>query len=185
MTTPSPFLGMPVTKLMSTAGNQESLAAKVVNLLERVDASPITTKQKITLYKNGICPRLAWSFRVLELPITWIERELESKATKFLKKRMSISQGGNSKILYLLREDGRMALPALSTYYKQQQVSRHILFSTSSDDCICFLEAKQADFLSKGNFSPSRVVNSIHAVSESLEYQTTTENQSETNSLRV
>ena len=158
-----PFLGMPVTKLMSTAGHQESLAAKVVNLLERVDASPITTKQKIKLYKNGICPRLAWSFRVLELPISWIERELESKATKFLKKWMSIPQGGNSKILYLPKEDGGMALPALSTYYKQQRVSRHILFSTSSDDCVRFLEAKQADSLSKGNFSPSRVVNSIQS----------------------
>lgn len=113
---------MPVDKLLSSTEHQQSLFTKVVDLLERVDASPVTTRQKLKLYKDGICPRLAWGFRVLELPISWIERELESKATRFLKKWLSIPQGGNSKILYLPKEDGGLALPALSTLYKQQQL---------------------------------------------------------------
>ena len=101
-----PFLGMPVTKLMLTTSHCESLSGKLQTLLERVDNSPITTKQKVRLYRDGIYPRLAWGFRVLELPITWIERELKSKANKFLKKWMSIPQGGNTKLLYLPKADG-------------------------------------------------------------------------------
>ena len=81
-----PFLSMPVTKLMLTASHRESLLQKLQNLLEKVDSSPVTTKQKLKLYKDAICPRLSWGFRVLELPISWIERELESKANKYLKK---------------------------------------------------------------------------------------------------
>ena len=81
-----PFLGLPVTKLMLTTSHRESLSGKLQTLLERVDNSPITTKQKARLYRDGICPCLAWGFRVLELPITWIEREFESKANNFLKR---------------------------------------------------------------------------------------------------
>ena len=153
-----PFLGMPVTKLMLTAGHRESISKDLVDLLERVDTSPVTTKQKVKLYKDGICPRLAWGFRVLELPISWIERELESKATKFLKKWMSIPKGGNTKLLYLPKEDGGLALPALSTFYKQQQASRHILFSTSKDECVRYLETQHSSNLSTGSFTPSSVV---------------------------
>ena len=84
------FLGMPVTSIMSTTGHQESLSAKLLDLLNRVDSSSITTKQKIRLYKDGVCPSLTWGFRVLELPISWVECELESKATRFMKKWLPI-----------------------------------------------------------------------------------------------
>ena len=79
------FLGMPVTSIMPTTGHQEFLSAKLLDLLNRVDSSPITTKQKIRLYKDWVCPRLSWGFRVLELPISWVQRELESKAARSLK----------------------------------------------------------------------------------------------------
>jgi hypothetical protein len=88
---------MPVTELMLTATHREFLSNKLQRLLERVDSSHVTTKQKVKLYKDGICPCLAWGFRVLELPFSWIEREQESKANRFLKKWMSIPQGGNTQ----------------------------------------------------------------------------------------
>ena len=43
---------------MSTAGHRESLAAKVVNLLERVDTSPITTKQRLNCIRMVSVPVL-------------------------------------------------------------------------------------------------------------------------------
>ena len=150
-----PFLGMPVTKLMLTATHHEFLSNKLQRLLERVNSSHVTTKQKVKLYKDGICPCLAWGFRVLELPISWIERELESKANRFLKEWMSIPQGGNTQLLYLPKADGSLALPALSTFYKRQQPSRHVLFSTSMDNCVWYLEVKHRPTAPKRNFAPS------------------------------
>jgi hypothetical protein len=89
-----PFLGMPVTKLMSTISHRESIATRLESLLDQVDASPVTMKQKLKLYKEGICPRLAWGSRVLELPDSWIKRELEAKTTKYLKKMAERSTRG-------------------------------------------------------------------------------------------
>ena len=77
---------MPVTSIMSTTGHQELLSAKLIDLLNRIDSSPVTIKQKIRLYRDGVYALLTWGFRVLELPISWIQRELESKSTRFLKK---------------------------------------------------------------------------------------------------
>ena len=153
---------------MSTTSFRDSISAKLQHLLEKVDSAPVTTKQKVKLYKDGICPHLAWGFRVLELPISWIERELESKANKYLKKWMSIPQGGTTQLLYLPKADGGLALPALSTFYKQQQSSRHVLFSTSKDDCVRFLEVQQRCMTSKGQFAPSSFVYS--ATSHHPEY---------------
>ena len=158
-----PFLGMPVTKLMSTISHRESIATRLESLLDQVDASPVTMKQKLKLYKEGICPRLAWGSRVLELPDSWIKRELEAKTTKYLKKWLSVPQGGTSKLLYLPKEDGGLGLPALSTFYKHQQASRHILFSTSTDDCVRFLEARHSSSAPKEGFSPSRVVQEVQS----------------------
>ena len=101
-----PFLGTPVSKLMSVTSHQVSLRTKVTDLLQQTDSSPITVKQNIRLYKDGIRPCLTWDFRVLDLLISWIERELESKATGYLKKWLRIPRGGNSKVLYL---PGKMA----------------------------------------------------------------------------
>ena len=145
---------------MLTATHREFLSNKLQRLLERVDSSHVTTKQKVKLYKDGICPRLAWGFRVLELPFSWIEREQESKANRFLKKWMSIPQGGNTRLFHLPKEDGGWALPALSTFYKHQQASRHVLFSTSMDGCVRYLEVKHRPIAPKRNFAPSSVVHS-------------------------
>ena len=114
------------------------------------------------LYKDGICPRLTWGFRVLELPISWIERDLESKATKFLKKWLRMPCGGNSQILYLPKTDGGLALPALSTLYKQQQVSRHVIFRTSQDDCVRTLGVNTRKHHNH-KFHPASVVSDVQA----------------------
>ena len=74
------------------------------------------------------------------------------------------STGRKVQILYLPKEDSGLALPVLSTLYKQQQASRHALFSTSSDGCVrFFLEARKADSISRSSFSPARTVATIQA----------------------
>ena len=152
---------MPVN-LMSITNHQETLCANLLDLLNCVDSSPITVKQKIRLYRYGICPRLTWSFRVLELPISWIKLVLESKATLFLKKWLRIPQGGNSHLLYLPKKDGGLALPALSTLYKQQQASRHVLLKYSSDISVRTLAAHDSRN-AKNKFCPQTLVNRVQS----------------------
>ena len=94
--------------------------------------------------------------------MSWIEREVESKATKFLKKCLHVPQGGNPQLLYLPREDGGLALPALSTLYNQQQASRHVLLRTSRDDSVRAL-AEKSTSTHKGKFCPPAVASEVQS----------------------
>ena len=158
------FLGMPVKKLMSTTFHQEFLSTKLLDLLTRVDSSPVTTKQKLRLFRDGICPHLTWDFRVLELSISFVERQLLPKATKFLKKWLRIPQGGNSHVLYLPKKNGGLQLPALTTLYKQQQASRCVLFKSSQDNTVRSLEANTR-MRCKGRFCPTSIIQEVQNTS--------------------
>jgi len=70
-------------------------------MLQAVDQCPLTSHQKLRLFKAGICPRLSWLLLIEELPITWVERELEATATRFLKKWSGLAKSANTALLYL------------------------------------------------------------------------------------
>jgi hypothetical protein len=65
-------------------------------------------------------------------------------------------------LLYLPKENGGLALPALSTLYKQQQASRHIIFHTSQDDCVHFLEVNTRKH-PRRKFCPASAVSDVHS----------------------
>ena len=44
---------------------RERLVKRLDLLLQRVDAVPVTRKQKLLLYKAGICPRLSWDLSII------------------------------------------------------------------------------------------------------------------------
>ena len=51
---------------------------KKTNLLTRVDATPVTRKQKLRLYTLGICLRITWDLTVSEFPLSWLEKNIDS-----------------------------------------------------------------------------------------------------------
>ena len=57
-------------------------------LLEKVNAVPVTRKQKLLLYiyRAAICPRVLWDLGISDVPISWTKRSLEASATRYLKK---------------------------------------------------------------------------------------------------
>ena len=77
------FLGGPVSVPPTNHHHKEHLAVRLEHLLQRVDAVPVTRKQKLMLYKDKICPRLHWDQSVIELPFSWVKSMLEAKATRF------------------------------------------------------------------------------------------------------
>ena len=61
-----------------------------LNVLPLVCRHP-SNKQKLLIYKVGVCPRLAWLLIIEEFPISWVEKHLDSLASKFLKKLVRLS----------------------------------------------------------------------------------------------
>ena len=78
----------------------------------RIDTSLVTRQQKLRLYKQGVCPRLSWALLVDEFSITWLERDLQPLATRFLKKWTGLTRSANTSIFsdYILMGDTRSAL---------------------------------------------------------------------------
>jgi len=50
----------------------------------------VTCHQKLKLFK------LNWLLTICEYPLTWIERELDSMTTKFLKKWVGVTKPANT-----------------------------------------------------------------------------------------
>jgi len=124
------FLGGPIQVLMTNQDHKQHLKEKLAQLLNKVGQVPVTRKQKLLLYKAGICPCLNWDLSILELPISWIHSTLDATTTCFLKKWSSLA---DPACLYLPKGDGGLALPPISLLYKKLKASQATLMLTSRD----------------------------------------------------
>ena len=127
------FLGMPVRVYNNNNAARTSLLENLQRMLGLIDDAPLTRQQKLRLFKQGVCPRLTWSLLVEDLPITWLERELQPLATKALKKWAGLARSSNTSILFLPMKRGGLALPSLVSLYKRLQATRMLQLLTSSD----------------------------------------------------
>jgi hypothetical protein len=103
---------------------------------------------------------------VEELPLTWVERELEAVATKFLKKWSGLARSANTALLYLTPARGGLNLPALSSLYKRLQTSRQCQLLTSPDPCVRHLaerHLKDEKLLQRKKFKPAVMVRDVMA----------------------
>ena len=64
------FLGMRIQVPHNTTTTKETLMTNLNRMLQAVDQCPLTSHQKLRLFKAGICPRLSWLLLIEELPIT-------------------------------------------------------------------------------------------------------------------
>ena len=100
---------------------------------DAIDATPLTRQQKLRLFRYGVCPRMSWPLTVEDLPISWLERELQPLATKALKKWAGLARSSNTSILILPAKRGGLALPSLVDLYKKMQATRMVQLFSSND----------------------------------------------------
>ena len=136
---PVRFLGLIVQVASHHVSPRSSIVARLQDMLTAVEKTPLTRRQKLLMYSAGICPRLTWPLLTQELPITWVERELDSLATRYIKRWAGLAKSATTAILYLPCSNSGLNLPCLSTIYKKLQVSRQPQFQTSRDGCVRFL----------------------------------------------
>ena len=130
------FLGLPIQIPQKPSAARSDLKQALSRMLQAVDRCPVTRRQKLKLYKLGICPRLNWPLTIHEFSISWIERKLEAMATRFIKRWAGLAKSANPNLLYLPKRDSGLNLPSLSFLYKQLQVSRQCQILTSADPCV-------------------------------------------------
>ena len=100
------FLGGPISIPSNGHEHRQKLEAKMKEMMQRVDKSAVTRKQKLLLYKAGVCPRLNWDLAFTDLPISWLRSVLEAAVTKHLKKWSGLARSADTARLYRQRRTG-------------------------------------------------------------------------------
>ena len=137
------FLGAPVTTHNAMAEHKAALLEKLEDMLNKVDQTLLTRQQKLHLYSNGICPRLTWDMTITTLPISWIERNLETMATRYLKCWSGLAKSANTNRLYLPKSSGGLQLPSITTMYKKTRCGLAASHMTSWDSTIRLLSSRK------------------------------------------
>ena len=95
------FLGMTVEVPTNQKTSKEVVVSELKRMLTSIDACPLTRKQKLLLYKAGVCPRLSWLLTIEQFPISWVEKHLNTLATAYLKKWAGLARSSNTAIIHL------------------------------------------------------------------------------------
>ena len=130
---PVRFLGGTIQVLTNIHHAREHLRNKLATLLDRINRTPVTRKQKMLLYKLGICPRITWDLTINSFPLSWIESYLDPLATRHLKLWLGLAKPADPSRLYLPYKHGGLGLSTTSGLYKKLQVGRAALLMTSRD----------------------------------------------------
>ena len=70
------FLGLPIQFLKDYNRAKSQLKSLLQSMLEVVNETAPTRKQKVKVYSLGICPRLNWLLTINEFPLSWIKDNL-------------------------------------------------------------------------------------------------------------
>ena len=158
------FFGMQIHVPHNISDTKKALATRLQWMLERVDVCPVTRQEKLRFYKAGICQWLSWLLTIEDLPISWVEKQIEPVATKYLKKWVGLAKSANTALLYLLQKMGGLNLPSLTSLYKRLQVSHQSQLLTSPDPCVRHLAEKNLQHelgLSRKKFQASMIVRDV------------------------
>ena len=103
---PVKFLGGIIELPSNQARARICLQEKLTTLLDRVDLTPVTGKQKLHLFKLGICPRLTWDLTITEFPVSWMEKSLDPLVTKYLKQWSGLARPAETLLTMFQRQAG-------------------------------------------------------------------------------
>ena len=158
------FLGMRVEIPYDQSKSKDIIITELERMFQRIDLCPLTMKQKLHLYRFGVCPRLSWLLTTEELPISWVEKNADALATHFLKKWSELARSANVAPLYLSQKLGGFNLPLISSLHKKLQVSKQGQLVTSQDSCVRLMAEKtmiREATLSRRKFRPGYVIREV------------------------
>ena len=132
---PVKFLGKSFAVPQDITALKRNLLIRLQEMLDKTDSCPLSRKQKVNVYRAGICPRLSWLLLIENLPISWVEK-LDAIATRYIKRWTGLMRSANPALLYLPRKMGGLNLPLISKMYKRLQVTRQSQLLTCPDPCV-------------------------------------------------
>ena len=107
------FVGMTIQVPTNQSEMKSGLKTNLEHILKAVDAAPVTRCQKLYMAVKGWYVSMAdMAMTIQELPITWVEQQLEATATRFMKKWAGLAKSANTALLYLPQRMCSLNLPS-------------------------------------------------------------------------
>ena len=78
-----------------------NLHTKLESFLRKIDQIPVTRKQKMLIFKLGVCPHISWILTINSFPLTWLETSLDPLATRYLKSWLGLAKPADPSRLFL------------------------------------------------------------------------------------
>ena len=155
------FLGAPITIHDAKVDHRGTLLSKLESMLKKVDDTLLTRQQKLHLYSHGICPRMVWDMVISNLSITWVVKNLEATATRFLKRWSGLARSAANHRLYLPKTNGGLHLPSLSSIFKKTRCGLAASQMCSQDSTVRLIASRQTvaeDNSTRAAFKPHQEV---------------------------
>ena len=95
------------------------------------------------MYRNGICPRLLWDLTINNFPYSWIEKNLEALATRYLKRWAGLAKCADANWLYLPKENGGLQLPSTVVIFKKMKCTLATSMMTSKESLVRHLATRR------------------------------------------
>ena len=158
------FLGLPFDINLSDSMVKTQVIERLEYLCQTVSSLMIRRQQKLKIYRLYVCPSMSWLLGLLDLPISWVERHVDSLVTRHLKQWSGLARAANASFLYMSRKDLGLALPKPSTSLKSLVSCklRHLMNSEDSvvrqlADCECQYQLQ----LRNRKFIPAKFASSL------------------------
>lgn len=71
------FLSLSIDVPLDKVKYCAELMSKLERMLTRINSCPLTRRQKLLIYRSGVCPHLFWNLSVEEFLILWVERAVD------------------------------------------------------------------------------------------------------------
>ena len=114
---------------MDESKHKESLSDKLNELLDAIDLLLLHPKDKLKLYRYYILSKLLWDFMAANISLTWINKNLDNAASRFLLHLLEILVCGALDTCLLFREkiglDIILLFKTVSKWRHQGTARRH------------------------------------------------------------
>ena len=171
---PTRFLGGVIQVPTNNKDARAKLHMKLDILLRRIDQTPVTPKQKMHIYKFGVCSRISWDLTITSFPLSWVESSLDPLATKYLKSWLGLARPADPSRLFLPPSHGGLGLSSISGLYKKLQVGKAALLMTSRDRAVQFVSRSALEKESRSlvlKFKPATIVQETFAEDPGASYK--------------
>ena len=93
---PVRFLGRNIHVHSTIASSKDTILSKLNSIMKAVDRTPTTRWQKLLLFSGAVFPRLTCPLLIQEFSTTWVEKQLDSITTRYLKRLAGLSKPANT-----------------------------------------------------------------------------------------